>query len=394
MRARVLIVTNLFANPWDASRATFNQQQFERLARTLDVSVLVPVSWLSVLRRPFAYPRLRRAAMRRWPFADYVIFWYVPGVGRRFHAAFLLVSLLLQRLPTFLSRRWSCMLASWGYPDAVAVGALAMMSGTPFVVKVHGTDINAFANAPARRAQIRWALNRAHHVVAVSRALADRLGQIGVSRERTSVLYNGVDPRKFHPIAREEARGRLGYATHDRLVLFVGNVQSSKGCGELLSAFLSLSASTTGLRLAFAGSGPQTKELHTIVADRGMAQEIRFLGRLAHEDLLQWFGAAAVLCLPSHAEGVPNVVLEAMACGTPVVASDVGGIAEVLPPFAGLLVPPGNVKALQAALASALQTDWDTDRIVRHASGFDWDRNVARLGALLQEAALTARRPS
>jgi glycosyltransferase involved in cell wall biosynthesis len=83
-----------------------------------------------------------------------------------------------------------------------------------------------------------------------------------------------------------------------------------------------------------------------------------------------------------------------MACGTPVVASDVGGIAEVLPPFAGLLVPPRNVEALQAALASALRTDWDTDRIVRHASGFDWDRNVARLGALLQEAALAGRQPS
>lgn len=394
MRLRVLIVTNLFANPWDASRATFNQQQFERLSRTLDISVLVPVSWLSVLRRPLAYPRLRHAAMRRWPFVNYVIFWYVPGVGRRFHAAFLLVSLLLQRLPTFLFRRWSCILASWAYPDAVAVGALALMSRTPFVVKVHGTDINGFAEAPARRTQIRWALNRAHHVIAVSQALAHRLGEIGVSRERTSVLYNGVDPRKFHPIARDEARRGLGYAAGDGLVLFVGNVQTSKGCAELLEAFLNLSASTSGLRLAFAGSGPQVKALQAIVRDRGMTQEVRFLGRLAHGDLLQWFGAASLLCLPSHAEGVPNVVLEAMACGTPVVASDVGGIAEVLPPFAGLLVPARNVDALQMALASALSTDWDTDRIVRHASGFDWDRNVARLGALLQDAALAARRPS
>lgn len=387
MQPRVLIVTNLFADPWNPSRATFNQQQFERLAHKLDVSVLVPVSWMSVLRRPFAYRRLRRAAVERWPFVDYVIFWYVPGIGRRLHAACLFLSLLLQRLPTFLPRRWDCMLASWGYPDAVAVSAATWLTGTPFVAKVHGSDINAFALEPARRAQIRWALNRAHHVVAVSQALAARLVEIGVAPERTSVLYNGVDPRRFHPVPQPEAKQALGFEAHERIVLFVGNVQASKGCAELLEAFAALAARMPELRLVYAGAGPQTSALQSKTGDLGLDARVRFVGRTPHDQLVRWFGAADVLCLPSHAEGVPNVVLEAMACGTPVVATDVGGISEVLPAYAGVMVPPRDVAALEAALFTALHAEWDRERIVRHAASFDWDDNVSRLESLLRDAA-------
>lgn len=389
---RVLIVTNLFADPWNASRATFNQQQFERLSHKLDVSVLVPVSWLEVLRRPFAYRRLREAALQRWPFADYVIFWYVPGIGRRLHAAFLLMSLLLQRLPTFLFRRWDCMLASWGYPDAVAVGAATWLSGTPFVAKVHGSDINAFALEPARRAQIRWALNRAHHVVAVSQALATRLGEIGVAPERTSVLYNGVDPHRFHPVPRQEAKQALGFGANERIVLFVGNIQASKGCAELLEAYARLAQRVPELRLVYAGAGPQVNALQSRAAELNVQAQVRFVGRTAHDQLIRWFGAADMLCLPSHAEGVPNVVLEAMACGTPVVATDVGGVAEVLPDYAGVLVPPRDVPALEAALDRALHARWDRERIVGHAGRFDWDINVSRLETLLREAALSEKK--
>jgi len=219
MSLRVLIVTNLFADPFNASRATFNQQQFGRLAEQVDLTVMVPVSWLEVIRQPLAYRRLRRQTLERWPFADYVIYWYVPGVGRRFHAAFLFLSLLLQRLPTLLFRRWDCLFGSWGYPDAVAVAAVAKLTGVPMIAKVHGSDVNVFTREPARRAQICWALNHSRHVVAVSQALADRLAELGVDPARTTVLYNGVDPVRFHPVPRAQARRDLGFADDERVIL-------------------------------------------------------------------------------------------------------------------------------------------------------------------------------
>jgi len=393
MPLRVLIVTNLFADPFNPSRATFNQQQFSRLAKQLDVTVMVPVSWIEVLRRPLEYRRLRREALARWPFADYVVFWYVPGIGRRLHATFLFLSLMLQRLPTLLLRRWDCMFGSWGYPDAVAVAAIARLAGTPMIAKVHGSDVNVFTREPARRAQICWALNRARHVVAVSQALADRLAEIGVAPARTTVLYNGVDPLRFHPVPRDAARLSLGFAVSDRVILFIGNVQASKGCMELLEACGRLRHRVPDLTLVFVGSGPQTRSLGDRAAELGLSERVRFAGRLAHEQIVQWFGAADVFCLPSHAEGVPNVVLEAMACGTPVVTTRVGGIPEVLPAYAGLMVPPREVTALEEALFTALHTSWNRERIIEHARGFDWDKNVARLRALIEDAAQRANAP-
>ena len=390
MTLRVLIVTNLFADPFNASRATFNQQQFARLAKQLDVTVMVPVSWLEIVRQPLAYRRLKREAQQRWPFADYVPFWYVPRVGRRLHAAFLFLSLMLQRLPTFLLGRWDCLFGSWGYPDAVAVAAIAKLTGKPMIAKVHGSDVNVFTQEPARRRQICWALGRSVHVVAVSQALATRLEELGVDAGRISVLYNGVDPSRFYPVPQGQARRELGYAEEDRIILFVGNVQPSKGCMELVQAFAKLRARVPRLKLVFVGAGPQQKALAGECAARGMAEDVTFAGRLAHEQIVRWFGAADLFCLPSHAEGVPNVVLEAMACGTPVVATRVGGIPEVLPEYAGTMVPAKDVDALDDALFTALHTKWDRPRIAGHARSFDWDTNVSRLRSLIEDAAQRA----
>lgn len=393
MPLRVLIVTNLFADPFNPSRATFNQQQFARLAKQLDVTVMVPVSWLEILRQPLAYRRLKREAMQRWPYADYVPYWYIPGIGRRLHAAFLFASLVLQRLPTLFLRRWDCLFGSWGYPDAVAVAAIARLSGRPMLAKVHGSDINVFAQEAARGRQIRWGLRQAHGVVAVSQALAGRLVELGIDSERISVLYNGVDPARFHPVPRGEARQALGFGEDERVVLYVGNIQPSKGCGELMQAFLQLRERVPGLKLVYVGAGPQVRSLTEQAAAAGAADAVHFAGRLAHEKIVQWFGAADVFCLPSHAEGVPNVVLEAMACGTPVVATRVGGIPEVLPEHAGTMVPPKDPAALAEALFTALHAAWDRPRITGHARSFDWDTNVDRLRALIEDAAARTLRP-
>lgn len=161
-----------------------------------------------------------------------------------------------------------------------------------------------------------------------------------------------------------------------------------------MQAFALLRHRVPGLKLVYVGAGPLARSLAEQAAAMGAAGDVRFPGRLMHEQIVQWFGAADVFCLPSHAEGVPNVVLEAMACGTPVVASRVGGIPEVLPEYAGLMVPAKDAPALAEALFTALQATWDRPRITGHAAGFDWDTNVARLRALIEDAAASSKRPS
>ena len=388
MRRKVLIITNLFADPFGPTRATFNQQQFGRLSELMDVTIMVPVSWVPFVKNPLAYWRLKREAQAKWPNADYVIFWYVPGVARGLHSLFLLLSLVLQRGPTLFLKRWDCMLGSWGFPDAVAAVILGKLTRTPVVVKVHGSDINVFTLKWLHRVQIRWALNQASRVIAVSQALAARMVQLGIRAEHTTVLYNGVDPKRFYPIDMQLARVANGIAPDDEMILFIGNILSTKGCVELLDAFVNLASRRPKAILVYIGDGGIKKQLQTKATQHGLTDRVRFPGRVAHAKLAPWFSAASVFCLPSYAEGVPNVVLEAMACGTPVVATDVGGIGEILPAFAGTLIPPRDARAIEVVLEQSLNTQWDRARTVAHMQSFDWAKNVADLKLILDGATL------
>jgi glycosyltransferase involved in cell wall biosynthesis len=383
MRLKILVLTNLFPSPWDPQRSPFNRQQFERLGKQHDVEVLTAVDFRErYTRKPSPLPV---SGLR----TDHFVFFYPPLVGRSLHAWCWLVSLLSQKWRRLRQAQVDCMLVSWGYPDAPAAGWLARRLGIPYVVKVHGTDLNVKANQPLLRPQIRHALRGAHAVVAVSQALADKAVALGVDPSRVHVIYNGVEPNLFSPGSRREARERLKLAQDERLLLYVGNLKDSKGCLDLLETFPHVLTTHPDTRLLFIGTGPCRDALLQRAAALGCADRVRLVGAIEHFALGDWFRAADLLCLPSHNEGVPNVVLEAMACGTPVVATRVGGIPEVLPNHAGMLVPAHDRIALRGALIAALAESWDAQRIAAHASRFRWDENIQRLGDILQSAAMT-----
>lgn len=382
---KVLVVTNLFGYPWDPSRGVFNQQQFARLARRVDLSVLVAVPWTDAIRRPAAYWSARREGRKRWPGVDYFVFWYLPGFAQGLHAVFFFLSLVLQRPGTLFFTRWHAMIGSWGFPDAVATAAVAALTSTPALMKVHGTDVNDYLHVPSKRWQILAAARRCRAVMSVSGALRDQLVAAGVADDRAHVIYNGVDASVFHPADKVAARHRLGVAAEERLLLFIGNLKVSKGCVDLLEGFVRIAGSQPQATLAFVGGGEAQAQLLQRAAEAGLAHRVRLLGKVDHSVLPVWFAASDLLCLPSHNEGVPNVVLEAMACGVPVVASTVGGIPEVVPEFAGVLVAPRDTSALAAALEEALAREWDSDRIAAHARKFDWETNIEHVLNLLGE---------
>jgi glycosyltransferase involved in cell wall biosynthesis len=379
MRLKVLVLTNLFPTRWDPLRGAFNRQQFERLGRHHDVDVLAAVDFrerMAGVRGEVEVANLR---------TDHFVFVYPPGVGRSLHAGCWLLSLWLQRGRQLRAAGYDCMLASWAYPDAAGAGWLARRLGIPYVVKVHGSDLNVQATHALRRRQIRSALRGAGAVVAVSRALADKAVEIGADPARVQVIYNGVDSGLFAPGPQAEARQRLGLAGGAPLLLYVGNLKQTKGCVDLLEAFPALLAQRPDAHLVYVGAGPCRAELLERATALGCADRVSLAGAQPHAALGDWFRAADVLCLPSHNEGVPNVVLEAMACGVPVVASRVGGIPEVVPEHAGILVPVRDREALSRALVEAGARHWDSARIAAHASGFRWDDNVRRLGCILQQ---------
>ncbi|WP_199099441.1 glycosyltransferase family 4 protein [Dyella sp. ASV21] len=388
MRLRVLVLTNLFPTPWDPLRGAFNRQQFERLAQHHDVDVLTAVDFRERLAGRKGEVSLK--ALR----TDYFTFVYPPRIGRSLHAACWYLSLLAQRGRRLRAAHYDCLLASWAYPDAVAVGWLARKLGIPYVVKVHGSDLNVQATFALRRPQIASALRDAHAVVAVSQALGAKATALGAQPSQVHVLYNGVDPTLFAPGSLSEARSRLQLSPDAPLLLYVGNLKDSKGCLDLLEAFPALLAAQPRAQLAYVGAGPCAAALRERASVLGCADRVQLVGAIPHDALGDWFRAADLLCLPSHNEGVPNVVLEAMSCGTPVVATQVGGIPEVVPALAGLLVPPHDPAALSAALIEACERHWDSEAIALHASVFRWEDNVRHLATILSEVVASAPSPA
>jgi glycosyltransferase involved in cell wall biosynthesis len=377
MRLKILILTNLFPTPWDPLRGAFNRQQFERLGERHEVDVLTAVDFRERLRGVRGEVKMDHLR------TDHFVFVYPPRFGRWLHPFTWALSLLSQRWRKLRHSGYDVLLLSWAYPDAAAAAWIARRLGIPYIVKVHGSDLNVSANYRLHRAQIRSALKSAGAVVAVSRALAEKAVSIGADPARVHTIYNGVDSGLFAPGSKVEARARLGLSGESPLLLYVGNLKPTKGCVDLLRAFPALLAQRPQARLIFVGAGAAKTEMLELAANSGCADQVVLMGAVAHDTLGDWFRAADLLCLPSHNEGVPNVVLEAMACGTPVVATRVGGIPEVLPEFAGMLVPVQDQPALEHALLEATAKAWDHDAIAAHARGFRWSDNIDRLERIL-----------
>lgn len=381
---KILVLTNLFPTPWDPRRGTFNRQQFERLGERHEVDVLTAVDFrerMAGARGQVAVPHVRR---------DHFTFYHPPGIGRFLNALCYFACVMWERGRELRKARYDVILASWAYPDAAAAAWIARMLGVPYVVKVHGSDLNVQAESRLRRPQIRQALRGASAVLAVSKALASKAVALGARPDSVETIYNGVDGRTFRRGDRLAARERLGLPAHEPIVLYAGNLKNSKGCMDLIEAFPRLAKQRADALLYFVGEGPDGAALEARAASLCCGSSIHFTGSVAHASLADWFRAADLLCLPSHNEGVPNVVLEAMACGTPVVATDVGGIPEVVPAFAGILVPAHQPDVLAAALADMLGRHVDAEAIAAHASSFRWEDNIDRLEHMLERVAAGA----
>jgi glycosyltransferase involved in cell wall biosynthesis len=222
-------------------------------------------------------------------------------------------------------------------------------------MKVHGSDVLNLDENSGRRRRTIDALCQADGIVAVSQDLAQRVISLGADPQRVQLVYNGIDSRLFRPGSQKEARAQLGLEQQDRLVLFVGNLVLVKGLKVLLDACAHLVQGGLRFRCLLIGDGPLRGKLEMEIARRQLQSQVHLMGARSHQQLPAWYRAADVLVLPSYSEGVPNVLLEAAACGTPFVASHVGGIPEIAHMGDAQLVSPGDATALARAVAGSLK---------------------------------------
>lgn len=262
--------------------------------------------------------------------------------------------------------------AHYFYPDGVAAILLGRHFGKPVVITARGTDVNLIPRYRLPRAMIRWAARHAAGIIAVARALKDDLVRLGVPGERIEVLRNGVDLRMFRPVDREAVRRKLKLTR--TTLLSVGHLVPRKAHDLVIQALRWLPE----IDVIIIGEGPERSKLGALARESGVGGRVRFAGTVAQDELRQYYGAADALVLASSREGWANVLLESMACGTPVVASNVGGTAEVVAaPEAGLLLAERTPEAVADAVRRLFSRYPDRGATRRYAEGFSWAETTA-----------------
>lgn len=375
---RILTISTLYPNPQQPVHGVFVENRLRHLLASGQVEsrVVAPVAWSPLRHERFgrfsATHRIPRKETRHGIEVHHPRYVVIPKVGMTAAPALLYQS-LRNFVPGLLAESGDIDLidAHYFYPDGVAAAMLGRLLKKPVVITARGTDINLIPRYALPRRQIIWATHQASAMITVCQALKDELVALGTDKSRIRVLSNGVDLKQFSPRPREEIRRQL--QVEGPTLLSVGLLIPRKGHDLIIRALADL----PGFSLMIAGQGPERAALHMLAQELGVADRVRFLGLVPHDKLADLYSAADALVLASSREGWANVLLEAMACGTPAIATDIWGNGEVVSePAAGLLVRrtpesiTDGVRHLFAALPAREATR-------RYAERYSWDATTA-----------------
>ncbi|HPY00149.1 MAG TPA: glycosyltransferase [Candidatus Marinimicrobia bacterium] len=267
-----------------------------------------------------------------------------------------------------------------GCPGGYAAVRLAKKFGKKSIVGLRGSDVNAYLSRPVLKHYMHWTLKNADILVTVSEAMKVELIKRGYPESKINVIYNGVDEKLFHPLDQAEAQKKLKLPPNYKYLLFVGTLSQRKGINLLLSAFAELNRPE--VKLILIGQGNDRHLIENFRIEHSLQDRILLSGVIPHAQLPLWYAASDVVVLPSLSEGVPNVILEALAIGKPVVASQVGGIPEVLAGNkAAFLCQPGDLNSLFEAIKKALNYSSKIEPFHK----FTWEMNTKQFLQIFQE---------
>lgn len=293
-----------------------------------------------------------------WPF-KFQSFAYGAGVLSRiqknplriFQAPFFMLAFFIRALK---KAKHTDLFFSFWLPSACVGVAVKWFTGKPVVARLSGSDL-LLIQSPTTSFFIKLILKHTQAVVCQDKTFYSALLQLGVAEEKIICIPNGLDNQLFRPCPRQEARKKLGLNKDVKYILAVGRLSKSKGHANLILAFKQLLSNHNNLHLIIVGEGEEKQTLQDLILNEGVADKTTLVGFQEHASIPFWLNAADVFVLPSHLEGTPNILLEAMACGLPVIATNVGGVAEILTNEQnGLLIEPESIKEIEMALTRIL----------------------------------------
>jgi glycosyltransferase involved in cell wall biosynthesis len=374
---RILTFSSLFPNSNAPSHGIFVYRRASSMADIpgVEVEAIAPTpfipKWIKAggWKRYAGIPVVESIGKLRVHHPRYPL---LPKLSMPMHG--LLMYLGAQKLARSLHQQepFDCIDAHYIYPDGFAAVLLGKLLRIPVVVWALGTDINVFPGFRTIRPLIRWTLNNASGVIAVSSALKTRVQELGVPESKVQFIGNGVDTDLFRMGDRQGARRALGIPEEGKVLVCVAALREAKGQQHVIAALAKIASRHPELRLYLVGEGEYRHNIEHLVRKFSLQQRVFLVGSRANEEIPLWFNAANASILASSREGWPNVILESLACGTPVIATPVGQVPEILSSGDLGVVVPQDPASLASAMEDVLSRYWDRYSLTRFAHSRPW----------------------
>ena len=375
---KVLLVTNLFPTPVDPERGIFTLQLAKRLAEKADVTVICPLPW---------FPGWKVfSGLKKWYHFSQVPYQYemqgvkvyspkypmIPKLSEAKHASLMKVALSRCLKSLTAKNHYDVINSQWLYPDSVAVDKVLDQFGIAHIPTGLGCDVNHDVFDNDKRDAILTMLNNSAAITVVSNDLKRVLVDEKFEAEKITVIPNGVDSSQFKLLDRDKCRQQLDVSLQQKIILYVGRLSEEKGVDSLLRAFAQLEKDPH-LFLYLVGDGPLNKHLQTVAKELSVDDRVVFVGKVDHQAVSLWMGACDYFTLASLREGCPNVILESLGSGRPVIASNVGAIPDVVTENSGILFEPQNIESITQAFERAFEKNWDHREIAESVKSLSWE---------------------
>ena len=368
----LLFFTNLHPLPWQETRATYNLEETKHLSEHYDIKKLIPVPWFIWLKQVLVNGYRTDKNTCLFPF------FYVPKVMTSLHPLFLGISIVISVKPLLWLLSANRVIASWAYAEGVCAAFFKGLVGNKLIIESLGSDINALMTKPLHKRQMKWAFKKATFVTAKSQALVTAIHS-HTSRVNAEVVYNGVDFESF------TLRSSPVFTSAEIKLVFIGSVIKTKGIFELIDAIALLKKQNCTINLNLLGAGAQMKDLEERISQLGVADSVNLVGPIPHDSLMNFIHDSDALILPSYREGVPNVVMESLSTGTPVIVTKVGGIPEVVQENTnGVFINALSGEGVMEAILKAKNTEWQCNAIRASISHLTWANTAQHIQSLLE----------
>lgn len=379
---QVLAMSYLFPNSVQPNYGIFVYNRLKAVAQIHDITIIAPIPWFPLRHLIRGYPDLRSVPLSEKKDGltiYYPRFFVIPHFIKWLDPFFYLLCTLPLILYFLSIRKFDLIDVHWVYPDILAGLVISKIINKPLYVTIRGKDAVCDGEISIRKKMLDYWLKKATRVICLSRELAEITELIGVVSGKIDVVSNGVDIGVFKPIDQAQCRKYLDVPLDKKMILSIGYLTEQKGFHYIINCLSELISTDNDVVLYIIGSSPNPEcnyihYLNKLIDFYKLSDRVFFKGTVSNSELPYWYNAADVFCLATSTEGSPNVVMEALSCGCPVVVSSVGGIPDIMSEeFLGNMFDLTDNNGLARALHDFFSRNWDRKCIRQHMERYSWN---------------------